>query len=861
MTHTAAAPPAHPTAAAALALHQAGCSVIPTRTDGTKAPVGYWDKYKKTRADADTVRAWFADGHPGVGVATGAVSGALEMLEFEGRAVAEGVLAAFTELAGAAGLGELLGRVMAGYAERTPSGGIHLLYRVDGAAVPGNTKLAQRHAREDELTDHERQVLEQHPGKRFHRVLVETRGEGGYVVLAPSGGPVHETGAAWELLAGGPDTIPTITAEERDALVDAARTLDQIPAPDTPARRPAAPHVPDTKGGVSPGDDYETHTDWADILGPHGWTLVTTRGTTLYWRRPGKRLGISATTGNSDDRDRLYVFTTSTEFDAEIPYTKFGAYALLEHGGNHTTAARELHRAGYGRPAPEPARPHNDADELAALIAPPPGPGGDGAPPPPSAALTVDEPKTYSLTDDGNALRLVDAHRAVIRYCPERASWLSWDGHRWRWDRAGRLQEYARAIARDLPQADTDQRRHRKTSLSARALSATLQVARTDPRIVAHIDHLDAQPYELNTPAGTVNLRTGELLAPDPARLHARSTTVAPDFDRVPERWMRFLADTFAGDPALTLYVQRLLGVTLAGTVLEQLLPFCFGDGANGKTTLLGVIQRLLGIGEDGYALSVASDLLIASNHQGHPTELAQLSGARLVVTSELEDGQRFAEARVKMLTGRDPISARFMHGNFFTFRPTHTMWLLANHQPSVRAGGPALWRRLKLLPFLHVVPPEQRDPHLEDRLVDDEGPAILAWAIRGAADYFSHGIAEPESVRAATAEYQNDQDSIKRFIEEMCEIGSPALQHMAVRTTELRSAYESWCQSEGEKAVSAKSFTQALQRRYNVVGERSRTARYYRGIRLRDPGDGSDDAQADLSHADPDEGHGWGYR
>ncbi|WP_067184561.1 phage/plasmid primase, P4 family [Microtetraspora niveoalba] len=843
--------------AAALNLHAAGLSVIPAAIDGSKSPLGSWKRYMRERMNEDDLRGWFTAGHPGIGVVTGAISGQVEMIELEGRAIAEGILGQLVELLGAAGLGDAWTRMTGGYLEQSPSGGLHVFYRLTDGPARGNVKLAERPARDGELTDEERAVLAEHPDKVFRRGLIETRGEGGFVVVAPSDGTTHPSGKPWLLLAGGPYSIAPITCAERDAIHQIARLFDQTRPQPADVQEPLPFTQPGQaenrpEGGVSPGDDYEQRVDWADLLGSHGWTLIHTLGRTRYWRRPGKNQGISATTGRADDRDRLYVFTTSTEFEPEVPHTKLGAYAVLEHGGDHSAAAKALHAAGYGRPAPEPARPARftqptENPQVAQLTEP-----GNLAP-----AAQVTEPDTYSLTDDGNALRLVDQHHGALRYCPQRASWLTWDGHLWRWDQAGTAQELARGIARGLPEDDLDQRRHRKTSLSARGLNAMLVVARTDPRIVVPLDHLDAQPYELNTPSGVVNLRTGQMRQPDPSALHARTATTGPDFTTPPERWLRFLAQTFGDDVAMTTYVQRLLGVSLVGTVLEQLLPFCFGEGANGKTTLLGVMQRLLGIGADGYALSVGSDLLLATQHNGHPTELAQLSGARLVVTSELEDGQRFAEARVKMLTGRDPISARFMRADFFTFRPTHTLWLLANHQPQVRAGGPALWRRLKLLPFLHVVPPEDRDPHLEDTLVDKEGPSILAWAIQGAADYFAHGIAEPESVKTATDAYAKDQDSIARFVEEMCEIGSPAAPHMVVRVAELRAAYEAWCRGEGEQAATAKGFGMALQRRFGIVTERSASARFYRGIRLTDAS--SDSADASSEGGDASQGERWG--
>jgi putative DNA primase/helicase len=175
------------------------------------------------------------------------------------------------------------------------------------------------------------------------------------------------------------------------------------------------------------------------------------------------------------------------------------------------------------------------------------------------------------------------------------------------------------------------------------------------------------------------------------------------------------------------------------------------------------------------------------------------------------------------------------MRQDWFSFTPTHTLWMLANHQPAVRAGGPAFWRRLRLLPFEHTVPPEKRVPDLEDRLVEDEGPAILAWLIRGAADYFATGLAEPASVRAATAAYERDTDTVGRFVDELCVTGDPNAQHLQVKVSDLRQAYETWCRTEGEEAVTAKTFATSLRTRFGVLPVRTSTTRFYAGIRLAD--------------------------
>lgn len=337
---------------AALALHDAGLSVVPAATDGTKRPRGSgWKQYQAHRMDRAELARQLRGGHPGVGVITGAVSGGLEMLELEGRAVDQGVLDELEALADASGLGELWRRLRDGYCEQSPTGGVHLLYRLADAEVPGNTKLAQTPARREELTAKQHRQLAEDPARVFPRALIETRGEGGFVVVAPSHGKVHPSGQPYRLLSGSPSTIPTITDAERQALHHLCRTFDRMPAPEPAAAQPQPTKEPSRRAadpGVSPGDDFEARADWSDILGPHGWTHVHTSGTTRYWRRPNKRLGVSATTGHSGDRDRLYVFSSSTEFTPETPYTKFGAFTALEHGGDFSAAAKALRAAGYG---------------------------------------------------------------------------------------------------------------------------------------------------------------------------------------------------------------------------------------------------------------------------------------------------------------------------------------------------------------------------------------------------------------------------------------------------------------------------------------------------------------------------------
>jgi len=309
----------------ALELANEGISVVPVATDGSKRPgVSTWKEYQERRATSDELMAWF-QGAEGVGVICGKVSGNLEMLELEGRAVADKIHLDIKEMAKQAGLGTVWERLNNGYVEMTPSGGLHWLYRIKGE-VPGNTKLARR------------------PGENGGiDVLAETRGEGGFVVVAPTNGTCHPSGGAWKMLSGSPKSIPTLTVPERDQLHSLFATFDAIPKQEN-IQEELKP-----KGeGLTPGDDYNAKVTWEQILEPLGWkkVYVNRQGVTA-WRRPGKTEGISATT-NHAGTDKFYVFTSSTIFDPERSYTKFAVFAIVEHNSDFTKAARALREQGYG---------------------------------------------------------------------------------------------------------------------------------------------------------------------------------------------------------------------------------------------------------------------------------------------------------------------------------------------------------------------------------------------------------------------------------------------------------------------------------------------------------------------------------
>lgn len=332
-----------------------GISVVPTANDGSKRPAFSWERFQRELPIADELLMWFKDGVDGIGVITGAVSGNLEMLELEGRAVAEKMHLEIAEIANNSGLGDLWQRLNSGYVELTPSGGLHWLYRVSDGTLPGNTKLARK------------------PGENGGvDVWAETRSEGGFTITAPSGGSTHPSGGAWTLIGGSIETIPTITMAERSALHDIFAMFDEMPKAEIMRQEVVAKH----DGTLSPGDDYNARTTWEELLQPLGWTVVYRKGESTVWRRPGKNEGISATT-NFNGNDKFYVFSTSTQFDAETSYSKFAFYATIKHGGDFKAAANNLRSLGYGAQTLNSFDSSNQLMPSSQLQAPLQAPAGD----------------------------------------------------------------------------------------------------------------------------------------------------------------------------------------------------------------------------------------------------------------------------------------------------------------------------------------------------------------------------------------------------------------------------------------------------------------------------------------------------
>jgi putative DNA primase/helicase len=445
-----------------------------------------------------------------------------------------------------------------------------------------------------------------------------------------------------------------------------------------------------------------------------------------------------------------------------------------------------------------------------------------------------------TLTDRGNAKLFVRLYAQDYRHVPG-LGWYRWDGARWQIDEDDTVLWAAGDLAESIALTDprgvhtsTSLQQHRRRALSTSGMNAMLTQARSAPGMVLNAALLDADPYALCTPEGIVDLRTGAVRTPGPDKdFHSRSTSLAPRPAPTP-RWNRFLTDTF-GDGAegeeMIDFLHLLLGYSITGDVGGQVMPFLLGSGKNGKSVLLDVLMKLLG----DYADAAPPGFLMARPYEGHPTDLAELHGRRVIVCSEVKPGDKFDEARVKLLTGGDRIKARRMRQDFFSFEPTHKLWLLGNHRPEVGTGGFAFWRRMRLIPFERVVSDDRKIDNLADILVTEEGAGILNWLVDGARRYLrgEKDLRGPERVRIATTAYAETEDHTGRFLGEACAL-DPGLR---AEQAHLYAAYRAWCQNEGAPAISSRAFAVRVRETVGLASPKqmilSNQRKYYPGIGL----------------------------
>lgn len=430
------------------------------------------------------------------------------------------------------------------------------------------------------------------------------------------------------------------------------------------------------------------------------------------------------------------------------------------------------------------------------------------------------EPRPPAFSDEALALRFAELHADDLRYVAAWNKWLIWDGARWRFDETMEAYSLVRRVCRTAA-GQCNKPKLASALASAKTVASVASLARSDRRLAATVDQWDTDLWSLNTPAGVIDLYTGKIRPARPTDYMTKITSVVPDHKQATPIWLAFLASIAGAE--LVAFLQRMAGYALTGSTREHALFFLHGVGANGKSTLLNAI---IGIAGD-YHTTAAIETFTASQNEHHPTDLAGLRGARLVTSVETEEGRRWAESKIKALTGGDKIPARFMRQDYFHFTPTFKLVIAGNHKPGLRSVDEAIRRRFHLVPFTVVIPPEQRDKNLGERL-RAEWPGILAWMIDGCIDWQKRGLGPPESVTNATAAYLEAEDAMAAWLDEA---GTRDLSAWEATKT-LFASWKAWADNAGEHAGTMKRFTQNLETR-GLTLERKTHARGFRGFRI----------------------------
>lgn len=471
--------------------------------------------------------------------------------------------------------------------------------------------------------------------------------------------------------------------------------------------------------------------------------------------------------------------------------------------------------------APPPAKPPRKPKTAMRLVPP------DGSLPPPD-----DPPEALppAFSEDSLASQLVHLHGNDWRHCPRRGHWYRWDGYHWNEEELPTMWDLTRMLCREVvnyEQGALLSEPAKRGLCAAKMHNAIVTIASRDAAVTVREEQWDTDLLALATPAGVVDLTSGELRPARREDYMSQITSVAPSAEPTCPLWHDFLTTVTAGDTALEDYLQRLAGYCLTGRTDEQMFAFLYGTGGNGKGVFLNTLAAII----HDYVTHADIATFTESQTDRHTTEVARLCKVRLVITEETEGSKRLAESKIKMMTGGGKLTARFMRQDNFSFIPTFKIIMAGNHKPGLQDVGEAMRRRVHIVPFTVTIPREQRDLQLEDKL-SAEHPAILRWMIDGCLAWRKLGLAPPASVLAATEDYMEMEDNLRGWMDECLTLAPESVSAPG----ELYASYVTYCEASKEHPWSKKRLMQALYQRDGLSAIREYGVRMVKGVALTPP-------------------------
>ena len=410
-------------------------------------------------------------------------------------------------------------------------------------------------------------------------------------------------------------------------------------------------------------------------------------------------------------------------------------------------------------------------------------------------------------------------------YVFEKKQWMIWNGSYWEADQCSLLTHLGFQFVSEVKAALVNIGKYSDLSNlsqfeSINKLENIAKFATTDRSVSA--SDFDTDPFLLAASDMWIDLNSGKAIAPAPSKLVSKALSV--NYDQVADcpNFLRFLDDIFECDHELIGFVQRAIGYSLTGSTSEQCLFIMIGDGANGKSTFIHVINKLLGL----YGSTAASQTLIANGGNSIGDDLVDLIGARLITVSETEEGPSLAEAKIKQMTGGDRLKGRPLYGTHIQFNVIGKLWLATNSLPQINNTDHGIWRRIKAIPFNRTFSAEEQDKTLGDKLIQ-ELPGILNWAIEGCLAWQKQELQTPQVVEDQVTEYKSAMDSISQFVRDECEQNS----NYVYAASKFYQGYRDWCGSAGRKPQSQTAFKRALEKLNGVYQQRSSSGLQWHGI------------------------------